>query len=179
MQEQRFCKLWPCCAALLLVATGLPAFGQSGAAQPVLHRRGYNQEEIDLGTRSTGRTQLPTDASGDYMLGTGATITLELQPDRLSGFLTRPGNSESDEGTPLTFFFATGRLSGQRLSFTTRQVHGIWFSFEGTVARGSGQTRNQQGFYLLEGQLILHDAFAGTQQARMVSLPSARQSTIG
>jgi hypothetical protein len=42
--------------------------------------------------------------------------------------------------------------------------------------RGPGQTRSQQGYYLLEGQLILHDAGAGTQQARMVSLPSARQS---
>jgi hypothetical protein len=167
------------CVAFLMLAMCAPSFAQATAAQPVLHRRGYNQEEVDLGTRSTGRTILPVDASGDYLLGSNATIAVELQPDRLSGFLTRPGDSASDEGTPLTFFFATGRLSGQRLSFTTRQVHGVWFSFEGTIARGSAQSRNQQGYYLLEGQLILHDVDAHTQQARMVSLPSARQSTIG
>jgi hypothetical protein len=104
---------------------------------------------------------------------------VELQPDRLSGFITRLGDRESDEGTPLTFFFATGRLSGQRLSFTTRQVHGTWFSFDGTIVRGTAQSRNQQGYYMLEGQLVMHDADTQTQQARMVSLPLARQSTIG
>jgi hypothetical protein len=168
--------------AILLIALACPSFGQSGqgtAAQPVLHRRGYNQAEVDLGTRSTGRTVLPPDASGEYQLGSGATIDIELEPDRLSGFLTRPGDKASDEGTPLTFFFATGRLSGDRLSFTTRQVHGVWFSFEGTIARGSAQSRNQQGYYLLEGRLILHDAYNQTQQTRMVSLPSTRQATIG
>jgi hypothetical protein len=166
-------------AAIVLPCLPLPMQGQGLAPQPVLHRRSYDGDELDVGTRSTGRTALPTDASGEYLLGTGATIDVELQLDRLSGFMTRLGDRESDEGTPLTFFFATGRLSGQRLSFTTRQVHGLWFSFEGTIVRGSAQSRTQQGYYLLEGQLVLHDTATQTQQARMVSLPLARQSTIG
>jgi hypothetical protein len=165
--------------AVLLIAMACPGFGQSTAAQPVLRHRGYNQEEVDLGTRSTGRTVLPADASGEYQFGAGGTIDIELEPNRLGGFLTRLGDSASDQGTPLTFFFSTGRLSGDRLSFTTRQVHGVWFSFEGTIARGSAQSRNQQGYYLLEGRLVLHDAYGQTQQTRMVSLPSTRQSTIG
>jgi hypothetical protein len=170
-------------AAFLVVAlfpcTPPTTWGQAAIAQPVLHRRSYNEEEIDLGTRSTGRTTLPPEASGEYQLGSGSAVEIELQPDRLSGFLTRLGDRVSDEGTPLTFFFATSRLSGQRLSFITRQVHGVWFSFEGTIVRGPAQNRNQQGYYLLEGQLVMHDAVSGTQQARMVSLPLARQSTIG
>ena len=173
---------WHIVAALMMVLLpGVPApsFGQGMTPQPVLHRRSVNEEEIDFGTRSTGRTILPTDASGEYLLGSSGRIDVELQPDRLSGFITRMGDRASDEGTPLTFFFLTSHLSGQRLSFVTRQVHGVWFSFEGTIVRGGAQGRNQQGYYLLEGQLVLHDADSGSAQSRMVSLPMAAQSTNG
>ena len=122
---------------------------------------------------------LPLEASGEYALGSGGMVDVELQPDRLSGFITRLGDRESDEGTPLTFFFATSRLSGQRLAFTTRQVHGLWFSFDGTIVRGSARSRDQQGYYLLQGQMVMHDVASQTQQARMVSLPLARQNPSG
>jgi hypothetical protein len=147
------------------------------AQNPVLRHRSYNQvdDDLDMGTRSTGRTVLPLEASGPYSLGSGGVIDVELQPDRLSGFITRLGDRESDEGTPLTFFFATSRLAGQQLAFTTRQVHGVWFSFEGTIVRGSARSRDQQGYYLLEGRLVMHDTAARTDQARMVSLPLTRQ----
>ncbi len=150
---------------------------QTKAQDPVLHRRGYNQvdDDLDMGPRSSGRTQLPLEASGTYALGSTGQIDVELQPDRLSGFITRLGDRESDEGTPLTFFFATSRLAGQRLAFTTRQVHGVWWAFEGTIVRGSARSRDQQGYYLLEGRLVMHDFASQTEQARMVSLPLARQ----
>jgi hypothetical protein len=106
-------------------------------------------------------------------------VDVELQPDRLTGYITRLGDRASDEGTPLTFFFATSRLSGQRFSFTTRQVHGVWFSFEGTIVRGNARSRGEQGYYLLEGRLVMHDVFSRTEQARNVSLPMARQYPNG
>ncbi len=164
--------------ALLAVA---PVWAQTKTQDPVLHRRGYNQvdEDLDFGTRSSGRTILPLDASGSYSLGSGGLIDVELQPDRLSGFITRLGDRESDQGTPLTFFFATSRLAGRRLAFTTRQIHGVWFSFDGTIVRGSAQSRDQQGYYLLEGRLVMHDVASQTEQARMVSLPLARRGAIG
>ena len=165
--------------ALLALALG-PMWGQTRAPDPVLHHRSYNQVEDELDyTRSSGRTILPLEASGEYALGSGGMVDVELQPDRLSGFITRLGDRESDEGTPLTFFFATSRLSGQRLSFTTRQVHGLWFSFDGTIVRGSARSRDEQGYYLLQGQLVLHDVASQTQQPRMVSLPLARQYHSG
>ena len=165
--------------ALLALALD-PMWGQSRAPEPVLHHRNYNQvdDELDY-TRSSGRTILPLEASGEYALGSGGMVDVELQPDRLSGFITRLGDRESDEGTPLTFFFATSRLSGQRLAFTTRQVHGVWFSFDGTIVRGSARSRDEQGYYLLQGQLVLHDVASQTQQPRMVSLPLARQYRSG
>jgi hypothetical protein len=165
--------------ALLALPAG-PMWGQTRAPDPVLHHRSYNQvdDELDY-TRSSGRTILPLEASGEYALGSGGMVDVELQSDRLSGFITRLGDRESDEGTPLTFFFATSRLSGQRLAFTTRQVHGVWFSFDGTIVRGSARSRAEQGYYLLQGQLVMHDVASQTQQARMVSLPLARQNHSG
>ena len=91
-----------------------PLWAQTKTPDPVLHRRSYNQvdDDLDYGTRSSGRTILPLEASGEYSLGSGGMVDVELQPDRLSGFITRLGDRESDEGTPLTFFFATSRLAG-------------------------------------------------------------------
>jgi hypothetical protein len=174
----------PAIALLLLafLACETPLIcAQAPASDPVLHRRSYNHDDADLeyDTRSTGRTILPLEASGEYSMGSGGTVDVELQPDRLSGFITRSGDRESDEGTPLTFFFATSRLAGQQLAFTTRQVHGLWFSFEGTIVRGSARSREQQGYYLLQGRLVMHDAASRTEQARMVSLPLARQNPNG
>ena len=44
--------------------------------------------------------------------------------------------------------------------------------------RGSARSRDQQGYYLLEGRLVMHDVASQTEQARMVSLPLARQYSI-
>jgi hypothetical protein len=174
---------WNVRLLLLALALGGTAslWAQVKAPEPVLHRRGYTQagEDLDIRTRSTGRTVLPLEASGEYALGSGETVDVELEPERLSGYITRFGDRESDQGTPLTFFFATSRLAGQRLAFTTRQIHGVWFSFEGTIVRGPARTREQQGYYLLEGRLVLHDVDGQTEQARMVSLPLARQYSSG
>ena len=167
--------------AVVLLALALPVWGQTKAPDPVLHRRSQNQieDEVDDNTRSTGRTILPVEASGEYQLGSGEVVEIGLQPDYLSGFITRFGDRASDEGTPLTFFFATSRLAGQQLAFTTRQVHGVWFSFEGTIVRGSARGRDQPGYYLLQGRLVMHDAASQTEQARMVSLPLSRQNPHG
>jgi hypothetical protein len=175
------CHVHPVNLVLLVLLGAAPLLAQNQTQDPVLHRRGYNQvdDDFDMGTRSSGRTMLPLEASGAYSLGAGGLIDVELQADRLSGFITRLGDRESDEGTPLTFFFATSRLAGRQLAFTTRQVHGVWFSFEGTIVRGSARSRDQQGYYLLEGRLVMHDVASQTEQVRMVSLPLARQGSIG
>ena len=106
---------WNVIALLALALTPCapsPLWGQTNNAPvPVLHRRGYNQVEDEMDTRSSGRTILPLEASGEYTLGTGEFVDVELQPDRLTGYITRLGDRESDQGTPLTFFFATSRLT--------------------------------------------------------------------
>jgi hypothetical protein len=53
----------------------------------------------------------------------------------------------------------------------------LWFSFEGTIVRGPARTRDQEGYYLLEGRLVMHDITSQMQQQRNVSLPLSRQGT--
>ena len=147
-------------------------------AAPVLHRRSESEtvEEADSTTITRGRTTLPVGASGAYSLGeNGEAVEIDLEPNQLSGYISRFGDKLSDQGTPLTFFFAIGLLDGRNLSFTTRQVHGLWLSFAGTIVRGSAQTRAQDGYYRLQGKLAMHDAANGVEQERDVSLPLMRQ----
>lgn len=89
---------------------------------------------------------------------------------RLQGYLTRIGNGVSDRGAPLTYFFARTTVSPARLTFSTRQVHGVWWSFSGNIERGSVQSNAQKGFYFLNGMLTEH--FDNGQSApQRVSLP--------
>src|SRR5579862_5139404 len=68
---------------------------------------------------------------------------------KLTGFVSRYGELESDRGAFLDQFFKKGSLDGHNLSFTTDEVHGVWFEFQGTVDRGPGKTVNDEGYYVL------------------------------
>ncbi len=56
--------------AFVLLALA-PLWAQTKTQDPVLHRRGYNQvdDDLDMSTRSSGRTILPLEASGAYCVG--------------------------------------------------------------------------------------------------------------
>jgi hypothetical protein len=118
-----------------------------------------------------GSSSLPEEASGEYQLGeSGEVVEIILQSSRLEGYISRKGDTESDEGAPLTFFFDHVSLNGTRLAFTTWQVHGVWFSFDGGIVRGASRSREEDGFYLLEGTLVEHNEANHTQQRNPVSL---------
>ena len=188
-ERRRFarCRTAPVICLVLLgipfiLSMVVPWLTAQTAPTPELHRRADSQavEEADSVTISRGTTTLPADASGSYSLGkNGEAVEIDLQPDRLTGYISRLGDQLSDQGAPLTFFFATSVLRGRDVSFTTRQVHGAWFSFTGAIVRGSAATRSQDGYYRLEGSLALHDAANGTAQTREVSLPLMRQDSAG
>lgn len=72
---------------------------------------------------------------------------------KVTGFLSRYGDGESDKGVFLDQYFRSGKLEGNKLTFTTEMVHAVWFEFKGTVERGEGKTREDEGFYLLKGTL--------------------------
>ena len=103
------------------------------------------------------------DYSGMYSFlqdGEFVQVTVEDQ-GRVTGFVSRYGDLESDRGAFLDQFFKQGKLDGKKLSFTTETVHGVWYEFKGTVERGSGKNQGDEAYYLLKGTLIQYNRDAG------------------
>ena len=79
-------------------------------------------------------------------------ITVE-DAGRVTGFVSRFGDSESDKGAFLDQFFKTGKLEGNKLSFTTEVVHGVSYDFRGTVERGEGKNPGDEAYFVIKGTL--------------------------
>lgn len=173
----------------LFTAALLPAGSQT--AQPEAGRDAVPQLLRRAGTDTApqrsdifrpGLSGLPDEASGTYALSQepGEVIEIILNGEgndcRLQGYLTRLGDGESDRGASLTYFFQQTSVAPSQLQFSTRQVHGVTWSFTGHIDRGSVQQPSQKGYYYLAGTLIEHFS-TGESQARRVSLPLLPQGT--
>lgn len=129
-------------------------------------------------TASTGSS----DYSGMYeFLRDGEFVQLTIEDKgNVTGFISRFGDSESDKGVFMNQFFKSGKLDGEKLIFTTEQVHGIWFEFSGTVVRGAGKKADEEGYYALQGTLTRFSTDADkktTSQPRSVELKSFPRDT--
>ena len=165
------------CIAGVLLLPFLPfpiATAQQQLPLPRLQRR---REALAAdGIFRPGRSSLPEDAAGAYALSPNPAEIIEMilngdgSSVRLQGYLTRMGDGSSDRGAPLTYFFARTTVSPTQLTFITRQVHGVWWSFAGTIDRGSAQSNAQKGYYFLNGMLTEHFD-TGQAAPRRVSLP--------
>ena len=105
------------------------------------------------------------DYSGMYTFlkdGEFVQITIE-DAGRVTGFVSRYGDGESDRGAFLDQFFKQGRFEGSKLSFMTEIVHGTWFEFSGMLARGEGKTPNEEAYYVLKGSLVQHETDAANK----------------
>ncbi len=98
----------------------------------------------------------PHAYSGMYtFLKEGEFVQLTVEDAaHVTGFISRYGDGESDKGTFLNQFFKTAKLEGNQLSFTTKEVHGTWFEFKGTVERGEGKNPGDEAYYVLKGSLV-------------------------
>lgn len=95
------------------------------------------------------------DYSGMYTFrqeGEFLQITVE-DAGRVTGFVSRYGDGESDQGAFLNQFFKQAKLEGKKLTFTTETVHGVWFEFKGSVDRVSGKAPTDEGYHVLKGTL--------------------------
>jgi hypothetical protein len=72
---------------------------------------------------------------------------------RVTGFVSRFGDLDSDKGAFLDQFFKTGKLDGNTLTFTTEVVHGIGYEFKGAIERGEGKKPGDEAYYVLKGTL--------------------------
>jgi len=97
------------------------------------------------------------DYSGAYsFLQDGELLQLNIEEDegKITGFVQRYGDSETDRGLFLDHFFKDGKLEGKNLSFSTKTVHGVWYDFKGTVERGEGKKTGDEAYYVLKGTLV-------------------------
>ncbi|HEX3352288.1 MAG TPA: hypothetical protein VHS34_05665 [Terriglobales bacterium] len=96
------------------------------------------------------------DYSGMYsFLQDGEFVQLTVEDaGRVTGFISRYGDLESDRGQFLDHFFKPGKLEGTKLNFTTETVHGVWYEFKGTIERGPGKNPGDEAYYLMKGTLV-------------------------
>jgi hypothetical protein len=117
------------------------------------------------------------DYSGTYsFLQDGEFVEVTVEDEgKVTGFVSRYGDKESDRGAFLDHFFKDGKLDEKKLTFTTQTVHGVWYEFKGTVDRGDGKTLNDEGYYVLKGTLVQSTTDARgkvTTQSRDVAFKS-------
>ena len=108
------------------------------------------------------------DYSGMYsFLRDGEFVQLTVEDNgHLTGFVSRFGDLESDRGAFLDQFFKEGKLEGNKLSFTTETVHGVWWGFKGTIERGTGKNPGDEAYYVLKGTLT---QYSGEQDKKTSS----------
>lgn len=131
-------------------------------------------------SKPTARPQPGAEYSGMYsFLRDGELVQITVEDEgHVTGFISRYGDTESDRGAFLEHFFKEGTLDGDKISFTTQTVHGIWFEFRGTVERGEGKKAGDEAYYLLKGTLTENttdDAKKTTSRSRDVALKSFPQ----
>ncbi len=104
----------------------------------------------------TKSASVPPDISGMYSFvreGEFLQINIEEQ-GKVSGFISRFGELESDRGAFLDQFIDKGTLADGKLTFTTKPLHGVWYEFKGTTGRGKGKTTGEEAFLVLKGTLV-------------------------
>jgi hypothetical protein len=126
----------------------------------------------------------PADYSGMYtFLREGEFVQITIEDEgKVTGFISRFGDSESDRGSFLDQFFSAGKLDSDQLSFTTENVHGTWFRFEGSLGRGRAKQPDEEGYYLIRGRLTRYRSDAEkktTEEVRPVEFKSFPRDAAG
>jgi hypothetical protein len=115
-----------------------------------------------VGASSAAAESAAEDYSGMYNFlrdGEFVQITLE-EKGKVTGFISRYGDLESDRGAFLDQFIKRGSIEGHNLAFSTETVHGVWYEFKGSASRGDGKTADDEGYYVLKGTLTQHSSDA-------------------
>jgi hypothetical protein len=106
---------------------------------------------------ATGGAKAPVDYSGMYSFQReGEFVQVTVEQGRVTGFVSRYGDTESDRGEFLDHFFKQGKLDGTQLTFTTEVVHGRSYEFRGAVERGEGRNPGDEAYYVLKGTLTVN-----------------------
>jgi hypothetical protein len=162
---------------LALTIAMLGAVGQQSEDPGLQHRpAGAPADQTVKVTLEGGKTVLPQDAFGLYRCADrqgefGEGLQINEQFGEVTGYYSVSAGAKS-HGRLLTYFLSevTGGNAEGHFTFTTRQVHGVWYSFDGKVFRGTAASPAADGYYLMDGTLTAHDDVAKTNQNSRISL---------
>ena len=73
-------------------------------------------------------------------------------------------------------FARRSTIDGNHLTFSTKPVHDIWYSFDGSIVRSDVPAKQETGFYRLKGSWVMHADSGKTQSTSMVSFKSTPRS---
>src|ERR1700680_769915 len=137
-------------ASLVVAAFAAVTFASSAAQESKVAAPNAGKPPSAAHEAKAGR-----EYSGMYsFLKDGEFVQITVEDEgRVTGFVSRYGEGESDKGAFLDQFFRSGKLDANKLSFTTEVVHGIAFDFKGTVERGDGKNPGDEGYFVLKGTL--------------------------
>jgi len=136
-----------------LITVTLVMLAAACHAQVGLATRGKNQAAQEDNANATA-PHAAEDISGMYsFVKEGEFLQITLDRNSVTGYISRMGESDSDNGVFLDQFFLKADVQGHDVSFTTRPLHSVWYEFNGKFSRGPGKTRGDDGYYILRGTL--------------------------
>jgi len=139
---------WHALITVTLVMLAAACHAQSGLAT-----RGQNQAAQEDNANATV-PHPAEDISGMYsFVKEGEFLQITLDRNSVTGYISRMGESDSDNGVFLDQFFLKADVQGHDVSFTTRPLHSVWYEFNGKFSRGPGKTKGDDGYYILRGTL--------------------------
>lgn len=107
--------------------------------------------------RSSKTSEAVNDPSGMYsFLKEGEFVQLNIEDGKLTGYISRFGDSESDRGEFIDQFFDKASYESDRLTFTTKVVHGVWYEFKGTLSVATDKAPGKEGYRVIKGTLTEH-----------------------
>jgi hypothetical protein len=152
-------------AAVLMCAW--PSLAQT-ATDPALHHR--SDGEPSPGGKQRGTSTLPAAASGEYMIDEeGSVVQITIDNGVLDGYISKLVEGHT---STLTYFFDRTTINGNRITFTTKEVHGIWYAFDGAIVRGDAQTKVEDGYYRMKGTWVTHNEAEKNQMTSTINLKS-------
>ncbi len=165
-------------AILFVMAVAVLSQEAQAAVPPILHQRPIlaspifpPEDDRIVATWQRGATDFPAEATGFYRFRDDAQgIRIISHGGEISGYLLKLGKGTSDKDMVLGYDFSEVAGTRNQLYFTTRQVHGVWYGFEGRVIQQRGLSHDDQANYILQGTLTEHDEAQQTTQSAAIRL---------
>lgn len=166
-------------ALLSCLFFGIAGAGLDSHAQKASHSKKSKSSAQAPAVQATG----PDEISGMYtFLREGEFVQITVENGKLSGFVSRYGERESDRDAFLDQFFSKATLAGNHIDFTTKPVHGTWYEFSGDVNRGDAKTPDKEGYWIIRGTLKQYDqdeagqVAAKSREITMKSFPQEEEA---